>query len=649
MMLSSRRFSLLNNYRACKLSTPVSTSSSVRLISSTTKDELARRIQTSLSRGFGEEMSTKVGSLLTRGKPEFGDYQCNIAMSIAKLLKSKPRSIAEEIVKNLKVNDMVDDVNISGPGFINLKLSNSYVKSKISGILLDSSGRLGIEKSNNVNHQQVVVDFSSPNIAKEMHVGHLRSTIIGDCISRLLLFKGHRVKKLNHVGDWGTQFGMLIHYMRTEKRLTNTTDLSDLVHLYKLAKMEFDSSAEFQHASRLEVRKLQNGDHENIQIWKEICGASRVEFQKIYDMLGIEDLEERGESYYNSLMPGILQLLEDKNLLVDSDGASCVFLPGYTNRDGTPQPLIMRKSDGGFLYATSDMAALCHRVCDENADRILYVTDSGQAHHFNMVFDTARAANLLNRSPMLCSDADKLKQGRGQDQDQHELGHRSRVELQHVPFGLVLGEDGKKFKTRSGDVVKLKDLLEKAVERAEEGLLLRNDGVKLTVEQTRAAIIIGIGSVKYADLCMNRESNYRFSYDKMLSLNGNTAPFMMYAYVRIRGIQRKALRELVDHGNIPEFSVDHLLLESDMEINLAKHIIRFPEVLADVEKNLFPHVLCDYLFELSQKFNQFYEHCHVINAPSTELRTSRTGICIATADTLEIGMRILGIEMVESL
>ena len=616
---------------------------------STTKSELTRRIRTCLSQSYGEETSMQFDSLLTRARPEFGDYQCNIAMSLAKQLKVQPRSIAEELVKNLKICDIIDDVNISGPGFINLKLADSYVKRKLSRILLDSSGRLDIAKLENKNNarKRVVVDFSSPNIAKEMHVGHLRSTIIGDCISRLLEFKGHHVKKINHVGDWGTQFGMLIHYMRQKTKSTITADveIDNLVHLYKNAKKQFDASTEFQDASRMEVWKLQNGDHDNLQLWKNICSASRIEFQTIYDMLNIENLEERGESYYNTMMPGILQIFEEKNMLVDSDGASCVFLPGYSNRDGTSQPLILRKSDGGFLYATSDMAAIRQRVLQEKADRIIYVTDSGQAQHFKMIFDAAYAADLLNRPLLVPQSADSSSN----NEFEFETETNIDVELKHVPFGLVLGEDGKKFKTRSGEVVKLKDLLEKSIETAEKDLLTRNGGAELNDEERQAAKIIGIGSVKYADLCMNRESNYRFSYAKMLSLSGNTAPFMMYAYVRIRGIQRKAMQELVEHSRESSFSIDQLILESDTELSLAKQLIRFPEVLADVEKDLYPHILCDYLFELSQKFNQFYEHCHVINASSTKLRTSRTGLCIATADTLELGMKILGIETLESL
>ncbi len=580
-------------------------------------------ILSSIQRSIRDSFTTHVISinqnvvLSPSTKSEFGDYQCNIAMILAKQLGMNPRLVAEKIVLNLDMADIVDNVTVSGPGFINMKLSKTYVMQKLNAILNDKSGRLGIPLIHAKEKKRIVVDFSSPNIAKEMHVGHLRSTIIGDSICNLLEFRGHHVIRLNHIGDWGTQFGMLIHYMKEMKM--QSSDIAELGDFYKAAKKRFDESKDFQNSARKEVVKLQKGvDFENMQKWKSICKISRDEFQYIYDLLGVKNLEERGESFYNSFLDELLNNLSNKNMIVNSDGASCIFLPGYLNKDGSPQPLIMRKSDGGYLYATTDVAAVRHRISEENADTIIYVTDSGQSQHFKMVFDVVNAAGFI---------------------DKHK-----EVELVHVPFGLVLGEDGKKFKTRSGDVVKLRNLLDEAVSRAEKVIVSRLKDEKMTDKHRHTARVIGIAAVKYADLSMTRDSNYKFSFDKMLSLNGNTAPYMLYVYARISGIIAKTIP---NQKSILAF--DYIHLASESEILLAKQIIRFSDVLGDVEKNLYPSKLCDYLYELSHKFNQFYEKCPVVTAESKELQESRAALCRATAETLKVGLEILGIETLHKL
>lgn len=517
-------------------------------------------------------------------------------------------------------------MDITGPGFINMKLSDTYVQKKIYSMLRDEEGRLGIaSKANTSQQQRVIVDFSSPNIAKEMHVGHLRSTIIGDSLSRILQFLGHDVLRLNHVGDWGTQFGMLIHYLNINSD-SGSRDIGDLVEFYKKAKILFDEDLQFQEAARREVVKLQTGDPETVDKWKKICDLSRVEFNKIYDTLNIK-IEERGESFYNPFLASIVNELIEKKHAVDSEGATCIFLDNesYINADGTKQPLLVKKSDGGYLYATTDLAAVRHRAEVEKADRVLYVTDIGQSQHFQMVFDACKQCGIV--------DATKTK-------------------LTHVPFGLVLGEDGKKFKTRSGDTVKLKDLLDEAVRIASEDMLSRSEQKdELTADEAFAAKVIGIGAVKYADLSMNRESNYRFSYKKMLSLSGNTAPYMIYAFVRIQGIKRKIAAEL-GGGEDKYFKDIHsntIRFEVKEEVALAKQLIKLDEVLCDIESNLYPNKMCDYIFELSQKFNQFYEQCPVIKASDEDTQKSRAVLCALSADTLKVCLGLLGIDTVYKL
>eukprot|EP01035_Chromulina_nebulosa_P017659 gene17659-23246_t len=564
-----------------------------------------------------------------------GDYQSNIAMILSKNLKLKPIDIATKVIDNLlKHKDLIDGVEISGPGFLNFKLSDNFIKSRLVKMLKDSE-RLGIDRL--ASPQRVVIDFSSPNIAKEMHVGHLRSTIIGDTLSRVLEFLGHDVLRLNHVGDWGTQFGMLIRYLMVyypqqyarycdSQSIDNADiDIGDLVEFYKEAKKVFDSDSDFKEAAKAEVVRLQQGETNTLTAWKAICDLSRREFQVIYNMLNIR-VNERGESFYNSMLENVVSELESKGIAVDSEGAKCIFLPGYFNTDGSPLPFLIRKSDGGYLYASTDLAALKHRVEVEKAQRIIYVTDAGQAQHFQMLFDASRLSGLAP----------------------------SQVQLTHVTFGVVQGEDGKKFKSRSGDTVKLKDLLNEAVLLAERDIANRkksdsSEEIHLTDEEKLIARVIGIGAVKYADLSMNRESNYRFSYNKMLSLTGNTAPYMLYAYVRIQGIQRKAAETLGDLFDLSSIDSDDLVLTMPEEISLSKQLIQWDEIIHEVAKDLYPNRLCDYIFELSQKFNQFYEKCPVLKADSRSGQISRAALCTITANVLKKSLDLLGIETVNKI
>ena len=424
-------------------------------------------------------------------------------------------------------------------------------------------------------------------------MGHLRSTIIGDTLSNVLTFAGHDVLRLNHVGDWGTQFGMLVEHLRDEypQALLNNdnnqdVDLGDLVTLYKAAKKRFDADEEFKARAREGVVKLQAGDAESLAAWESLCHASRVEYQKIYDRLNIVGLHERGESFYNPYLEDVVTELQNQGLAVESEGATAVFLEGYANRDGSPLPMLVRKSDGGFNYATTDLAAVRHRVQfdpnegGEKADRVLYVTDAGQSQHFEMVFAAARKAGFIPDT----------------------------VSLEHVPFGLVQGEDGKKFATRSGDTVKLKDLLDEAVRIAGEDIKSRmadqHGKAELTDALSEVAKTVGIGAVKYADLSMNRESNYKFSYGRMLSLNGNTAPYMLYAYARICGIVRKATGQSEDNKVVWPEAASKILITHDSEKQLVRNLVKLPDILSEVEMELYPNRLCDYLFETSQKFNQ---------------------------------------------
>ncbi len=566
--------------------------------------------------------------LVPATKPEFGDFQINSALALAKKAQKSPRQIAESIVKALQEQNGFNDIclppEIAGPGFINLTIQEKCLTNEITCLIQDQ--RLGVPHVANEfqehNLQPIIVDFSSPNIAKEMHVGHLRSTIIGDSIARILKFRGYKVLRLNHVGDWGTQFGMLITHLKVAApkalRSSQAIGLGDLVDFYRQAKKRFDNDESFQKASREEVVKLQRGNNASIKAWQLLCEQSRQEFQKIYDRLDIE-IEERGESFYNIYLQDVVNDLKSLGLLVEDHGAKCVFLNHINGKDGNPLPMIIQKTDGGFNYATTDLAAIRYRLNShpngDGAGRLIYVTDSGQANHFAGIFEIAKRANWV---PPNCR-------------------------IEHVPFGLVQGEDGKKLKTRSGETVRLKDLLDEAIDRAKADLTrrLKEENREESPEFIKkVATTIGIGAVKYADLSQNRITNYQFSFDRMLALQGNTAPYLLYSLVRIAGILRK-------NGN-KESLTTQLKFNEPQEWTLVKELLKFDEIILEVEDELLPNRLCNYLYELSQSFNRFYDQMPVLKAQEPS-KSSRMHLCQVTGDILTKGLNLLGISTLERM
>ena len=585
--------------------------------------------QAKLQELLGEESQGGLDpQLAPASKPEFGDFQANGALPLARPLGRPPRQIAQAIVEQLAADPAFTELClepvIAGPGFINLTLRPEQLKVAVAERLGDP--RLGVptaaEEAAGQMPAPVVVDFSSPNIAKEMHVGHLRSTIIGDSLARVLEFRGHPVLRLNHVGDWGTQFGMLItHLKQVAPEALDTADavdLGDLVAFYRQAKARFDADETFQTTAREEVVKLQAGDPVSLKAWGLLCDQSRREFQKIYDRLDIR-LSERGESFYNPYLQGVVDDLRACGLLVVDAGAGCVFLEGVSGKDGRPLPLIVQKSDGGFNYATTDLAAIRYRFAQppegDGAGRVIYVTDAGQAGHFAGVFQVARRVGWIPEG----------------------------ASVEHVPFGLVQGEDGKKLKTRAGDTVRLRDLLDEAVERAESDLRRRLQEEERTEDEDfiqHVATTVGLAAVKYADLATNRITNYQFSFDRMLALQGNTAPYLLYAVVRIAGIARKG-------GDLGAAGGD-LRFSEPQEWALIRELLKFDAVIAEVEEELLPNRLCSYLFELSQVFNRFYDQVPVLKAEQPA-RSSRLALCRLTADTLRLGLGLLGIPTLERM
>ncbi len=545
---------------------------------------------------------------------KFGHYQCNDAMKLTKTLRRNPRDIAQTIIESAEQDPrfakMIDHLELAGPGFINIWLKPAFLEAELHRLESENFfPQVGQGK-------KVVVDYSSPNTAKEMHVGHLRSTIIGDCIANLCDALGYETLRLNHIGDWGTAFGMLITYMQEHLQPQDWQEasLGELVSWYRESKAEFDADPAFKKRAQLEVVKLQGGDEQALAHWQTICAISRKAYQEIYDLLHVK-LTERGESFYNPYLPEVVADMEAKGLVTLSDGAKCIYLDGFQNREGEPLPLIIQKSDGGYNYATTDLAALRHRVNEEKASRVIVVTDAGQATHFQMFFEAARKAGYWTEG---------------------------QVRLDHVPFGLVLGEDGKKFRTRSGEVERLADLLQRACEKAKQ-VLAEREGVESFSDQEREELAqaIGINSVKYADLSCNRISDYKFSYDRMLRFEGNTAPFLMYAYVRIQGIKRKAVDSVQQATTEAKLNI-----QEEAELDLALQLARFPDALLTLHDDLCPNRLCEYLYELAETFNQFFRDCRVIGVEQQE---SRLHLCEVTAQVLRNGMEILGLRVVERM
>ncbi|MEL7353328.1 MAG: arginine--tRNA ligase [Cyanobacteria bacterium P01_A01_bin.116] len=582
-----------------------------------TLNELKNRVQAALVAAFGDEYRETDPILVGTNNPKFGDFQANVAMSLAKPLKRNPRAIATKIAENLDVADFCEPPSIAGPGFINFKLKTDYLEGLLKAVY--ASERLGIAKVD--PPQKIIVDYPSPNIAKEMHVGHLRPAVIGECFARVLEFQGHDVLKLSHVGDWGTPFGMLIAYLQEAypdpEDAAKASTSGELATFYRQAKKRFDEDEAFKENARQAVVKLQAGDEAVLEAWQRVCQLSKRSYRKIYDLLNIsQDIVDRGESFYNPYLPDVITELNKLGMLVEDDGAQCVFLEGFTNKDGDPLPMIVQKSNGGYNYSTTDLAAIRYRINEDKVDRIVYTTDAGQSNHFAQIFQVARRAGWVPED----------------------------VELSYAPFGLVQGEDGKRLKSRSGEAVPLQELLDEAIARTRSDIESRLESEERTESDEfiqNVAEKVGIGAVKYADLSQNRISNYTFSYKKMLALQGNTAPYMMYAYVRVQGISRK--------GDVDLSQLEaSLQLSEESEFTLAKHILQLDEVLAEVETELLPNRLCQYLFELSQKFNQFYDKCSVLQAEEPQ-RTSRLVLCDLTARTLKLGMSLLGIDVLERM
>lgn len=631
-----------------------------------------------IERAFGDPGRRADPMIRPAADERFGDYQSNVAMGLAKRLGSKPREVAQRIVDALadepQATAMCEPFEIAGPGFINIRLRPEWMADVLNAVpAAGDRDRLGIDTAE--NPQTVVVDYSSPNIAKQMHVGHLRSTIIGDSIARILEFEGHKVIRQNHIGDWGTQFGMLCAYLKEKMpdALSNPADvhLADLESFYKQANALDQEDAAFHERARAEVVALHNRDQGTLKAWRYIVNESRNHYMPIYRRLGVSlrQEDERGESFYADRLAGVVAELErdfgqgapSRSLdqprglsprsdqsdvpslaqqgLQDlprirvevSDGALCVFHetpsgePMFKNPDGKPVPMIIRKSDGAYLYATTDLAAVQFRIRELGADRIVYVTDARQAQHFEMVFATARAAAWTLHG-----------------------GRTTPVQLDHVTFGSILGDDRKPLKTRSGENVRLADLLDEAVNRAEK--LIRSneaDPAKrrgFTQDEIRdIAEAVGIGAVKYADLSQNRQSDYVFSWDKMLAMEGNTAPYMMYAYARIRSIYRKGAEESRD------LAAGRVQLVEPAERVLARQVLRLPETLEGAAVGLRLNIITEYLYNLAGAFMSFYEACPVLKAGSDALRASRLRLCDLTARALRIGLDLLGIRVVERM
>ena len=549
-------------------------------------------------------------TLALSGKPQFGDYQANGAMGAAKRLKTNPRELAQNILDNLDLEGIADKLEIAGPGFINIYLSNKFLATSLA----DSASTA----ANNPNPQTIVVDYSSPNLAKEMHVGHLRSTIIGDAIARVLEYQGHKVVRQNHMGDWGTQFGMLIAELEQQLSEGEQAELAlnDLEVFYQQSKKHFDEDPEFADTARAYVVKLQSGDQHCRTLWQKFIQVSVAHNLDIYQQLnvGLNEDHIMPESAYNDDLQNVLDDLTAKGLAVESDGAKVVFLEELADKNGEPSVMIVQKSGGGFLYATSDLAAMRYRVNKLQADRILYSIDARQSLHMKQVFTAARKAGYAPQS----------------------------VGLEHHPFGTMMGKDGKPFKTRSGGTVKLADLLVEAVERAER--LLRDKNTDLSDEDIKLiARKVGIGAIKYADLSKTRTNDYIFDWDAMMSFEGNTAPYVQYAYTRIRSIFRKA--------NIDPQTFDaEISIVEPQEKALAMKLLQFGEVVDQVASEGYPHILCNYVYELASAFMSFYEHCPILkDGVAEQSQQSRLKLSKQTSETIAKGLDLLGIEVMEKM
>ncbi|HHF0438118.1 TPA: arginine--tRNA ligase [Haemophilus influenzae] len=546
------------------------------------------------------------------GKPQFGDYQANGIMAAAKKLGLNPREFAQKVLDNLQLSDIAEKLEIAGPGFINIFLNPTWLTTEISAAL--SHKNLGIQAT---NKQTVVIDYSSPNVAKEMHVGHLRSTIIGDAVARTLEFLGHNVIRANHVGDWGTQFGMLIAYLeKMQHEHASEMELQDLEAFYREAKKHYDEDEIFAEKARNYVVKLQSGDEYCRTMWKRLVDITMQQNQYNYARLNVTLTEKdvMGESLYNPMLPSIVKDLKKQGLAVENDGALVVYLYEFKNKDGDPMGVIVQKKDGGFLYTTTDIAAAKYRYETLKANRALVFSDTRQSQHMQQAWLITRKAGYVPDS----------------------------FSLEHKNFGMMLGKDGKPFKTRTGGTVKLADLLDEAIERAT--VLINEKNTNLSNDEKESVIeAVGIGAVKYADLSKNRTTDYVFDWDNMLSFEGNTAPYMQYAYTRIRSIFNKT------DINSTALLAAPLTIKDDKERTLAIKLLQFEEAVQTVGKEGTPHVLCAYLYELAGIFSSFYEHCPILNAEDEAVKLSRLKLALLTEKTLKQGLTLLGIKTVEKM
>ena len=545
-------------------------------------------------------------------KVQFGDYQANGMMAVAKKLGMAPRQLAEQVLTHLDLNGIASKVEIAGPGFINIFLDPAFLAEHVQQAL--ASDRLGVATP---EKQTIVVDYSAPNVAKEMHVGHLRSTIIGDAAVRTLEFLGHKVIRANHVGDWGTQFGMLIAWLeKQQQENAGEMELADLEGFYRDAKKHYDEDEEFAERARNYVVKLQSGDEYFREMWRKLVDITMTQNQITYDRLNVTLTRDdvMGESLYNPMLPGIVADLKAKGLAVESEGATVVFLDEYKNKEGEPMGVIIQMKDGGYLYTTTDIACAKYRYEKLHADRVLYYIDSRQHQHLMQAWAIVRKAGYVPES----------------------------VPLEHHMFGMMLGKDGKPFKTRAGGTVKLADLLDEALERARRLVAEKNPDMPAD-ELEKLANAVGIGAVKYADLSKNRTTDYIFDWDNMLAFEGNTAPYMQYAYTRVLSVFRKAE---IDEEQLAAAPV---IIREDREAQLAARLLQFEETLTVVAREGTPHVMCAYLYDLAGLFSGFYEHCPILSAENEEVRNSRLKLAQLTAKTLKLGLDTLGIETVERM
>jgi arginyl-tRNA synthetase len=588
---------------------------------------LARRVHDAIVASFGPDYRDADPQVRSSS---FADFQANVALPLGKRLGRAPREVAGELTARLDVTDMCAEPVVSGPGFINFTLRDEWIAGQASQMLGDP--RLGLAPA--ASPQTVVVEYSSPNVAKEMHVGHLRTTIVGDAIARVLAFAGHRVIRDNHVGDWGTPFGMLIEHLldvgpdSAEAALLTT----DPNAFYQAARRKFDTEPEFAERARSRLVRLQAGDPDTLAIWQRLVDISREYLHQVYSRLGVSltDDDIRGESFYNDMLADTVGELEERGIASQSEGALCAFPGGFTGREGRPLPLIIRKSDGGYNYASTDLAAVRYRVDKLSCDRSVYVVGSEQALHFQMVFAVARQAGWIPAA----------------------------ARFEHAQIGMVLGQDGNRLKTREGETPKLSGLLQEGVDRA-RGILEELDAAARFEEAELDAVAeaVGIGAVKYADLSTARESAYLFDWDRMISFRGNTGPYLQYATARIRSIFRRAAGAGAADSSAAESVADAeaaarragVAIAAAQERALALRLLSFGAMVTQLGETAEPHRLCAYLFDVASLFTTFYEECPVLKAESESLRVSRLALCALTLDVLTMGLHLLGVPIPERM